>query len=58
MTNPTASTTCTAGTPCNIAWQDDGAEPSLEEFANARVSVYAGNARQQVCKMELFLISG
>ncbi|KAF5348813.1 hypothetical protein D9756_009770 [Leucocoprinus leucothites] len=47
LTSPTASTTFHGGQPATINWQDDGSVPSLEQFGNARVSIYVGNAQQQ-----------
>jgi len=47
MTNPVASTTFHGGQPATISWQDNGTPPSLQDFGNAKVSIYAGNAQQQ-----------
>jgi len=47
MTSPIASTTCTAGTPCTISWQDDGTAPNLVAFGAADVGLWVGNSQQQ-----------
>jgi hypothetical protein len=46
-TSPVGSTTWTAGQQVQISWQDDGSAPSLEQFGDAKVSIYVGNAQQQ-----------
>ncbi|KZS97007.1 hypothetical protein SISNIDRAFT_450807 [Sistotremastrum niveocremeum HHB9708] len=47
VTSPISSTTCTAGTPCTISWQDDGTAPALAAFAAADVGLWVGNSQQQ-----------
>jgi len=47
VTAPVASTTWTAGAAQNIVWEDDGTAPSLAQFGNATVGIYAGNQNQQ-----------
>jgi len=47
ITNPTATTTCTGGQTCNIAWEDDNTTPTLPTWGNASVGVYVGNSQQQ-----------
>lgn len=47
MTSPIASTTCTAGQQCTIAWKDDGNAPPLATFGASSVGVYAGSQQQQ-----------
>ncbi|KAJ3563522.1 hypothetical protein NP233_g8893 [Leucocoprinus birnbaumii] len=47
ITNPVASTTFNGGQPATISWQDDGQTPTLQQFGNAMVSIYVGNALQQ-----------
>ncbi|KAL9709353.1 hypothetical protein Ac2012v2_007709 [Leucoagaricus gongylophorus] len=47
ITQPTASSTFHGGQPAIISWQDDGSVPSLQDFGNAVVSIYVGNAQQQ-----------
>jgi hypothetical protein len=47
VTSPVASTTFHGGQPATISWQDNGTPPLLQDFGNAKVSIYAGNAQQQ-----------
>jgi hypothetical protein len=47
VTSPTDAIGFTAGQISNITWMDDGTEPSLSSFGLAKVSVYAGNSRDQ-----------
>jgi len=47
LTSPTASSTFHGGQAATVSWQDDGQAPSLQDFGNAKVSVYVGNAQQQ-----------
>ncbi|KAJ7622834.1 hypothetical protein DFH06DRAFT_764875 [Mycena polygramma] len=47
VTAPTDTIGFTAGQPANITWMDDGAQPPLSSFGLAKVSVYAGNSRDQ-----------
>jgi len=47
VTSPVASTTFHGGQSATISWQDNNAAPSLQDFGNAKVSIYAGNAQQQ-----------
>jgi len=47
VTSPTAAIGFTAGQVSNITWIDDGTAPSLSDFGLAKVSVYAGNSRDQ-----------
>jgi len=46
-TSPVGTTTWTAGQQVSINWQDDNSSPSLEQFGDAKVSIYVGNAQQQ-----------
>ncbi|ESK94723.1 hypothetical protein Moror_14218, partial [Moniliophthora roreri MCA 2997] len=48
ITSPTASDTFTGGQNATIKWQDDGKAPSLKDWGLAKVSIYTGNAKQQV----------
>jgi len=48
ITSPVASSTFAAGKQATISWQDDGSAPSLKDFGPAKVSIYVGNAQQQV----------
>jgi hypothetical protein len=48
VTSPTASTTFTGGSQSTVSWIDDGKSPSLTAFGDASLSIYVGNAQQQV----------
>ena len=55
MTDPVASTTDLGGKPAKVTWMDDGNAPTLEAFGPAKISIYAGNADQQVkMKVQIF----
>jgi len=47
ITEPTGSSTFTAGQQATIKWQDDGVAPTLDKFGPSKVSIYVGNAIQQ-----------
>jgi len=47
VTAPIAATVYSGGSPATISWQDDGTPPTLAQFGNAKISIYAGNALQQ-----------
>jgi len=47
VTSPVASTTFHGGQPATITWQDSGSPPTLQDFGNAKISIYVGNAQQQ-----------
>ncbi|KAB5590360.1 hypothetical protein CTheo_6191 [Ceratobasidium theobromae] len=47
FTAPVASTVCTAGQACTISWQDDGKAPTLADFGDSTIGVYAGSQQQQ-----------
>jgi hypothetical protein len=47
MTSPTATTSCQAGVPCTIAWNDDGAPPTLAQVGLTDIGLWIGNAQQQ-----------
>lgn len=53
FTEPISSTTCTAGTACNIAWKDDGNAPLNAAFGDAMVALCTGSAQQQTCLQQL-----
>lgn len=53
ITAPVGSTTLTGGQEATISWQDNGVSPTLAEFGDAKVSVYAGNALQQTQLQEI-----
>lgn len=46
-TSPVGTTSWTAGQQVSINWQDDGSSPTLQDFGDAKVSIYVGNAQQQ-----------
>jgi len=48
VTAPVASTTYSGGKPAVVTWQDGGSTPSLKDFGPAQISIYVGNAQQQV----------
>ena len=48
ITSPTASTTFNGGQSAQVTWMDDGHAPTLQAFGDASISIYAGNAQQQV----------
>jgi len=47
VTAPVAATVYSGGQPATISWQDSGSPPTLAQFGNAKISIYAGNAQQQ-----------
>jgi len=47
VTAPVAATVYSGGTPATISWQDSGSPPTLAQFGNAKISIYAGNAQEQ-----------
>lgn len=47
VTEPTASTICTAGTACNVRWNDDGNAPVLATIGVCSVDLYTGGVQQQ-----------
>jgi hypothetical protein len=47
VTSPVATTTCSGGAVCQVAWQDDGTAPTLAAMGASSVSVYTGNQQQQ-----------
>ncbi|QRW13458.1 GPI-anchored small secreted protein [Ceratobasidium sp. AG-Ba] len=47
FTAPVAGTSCAAGQPCTISWNDDGKAPSLADYGDCTIGVYAGSAQQQ-----------
>jgi hypothetical protein len=53
ITAPVATTTWTAGQQQTITWMDNGMAPTLKDFSNAVVSIYAGNAIQQTKLQEI-----
>jgi hypothetical protein len=47
VTAPVAATTYSGGQPATISWQESGSAPTLAQFGNAKISIYAGNAQEQ-----------
>ncbi|KAF8607326.1 hypothetical protein BDV93DRAFT_520198 [Ceratobasidium sp. AG-I] len=47
FTSPVAGTTCTAGQPCTISWNDDNIAPLLAQYGDCTIGVYAGSQQQQ-----------
>ncbi|KAG8798175.1 hypothetical protein FRC17_007544 [Serendipita sp. 399] len=47
VTEPVATTTCTGGQVCNIAWRDNGSSPSLSTLGLCTVALYTGGRQQQ-----------
>jgi len=47
FTSPIATTSCAAGQQCTISWQDDGAAPTLADYGDCTIGVYAGSQNQQ-----------
>jgi hypothetical protein len=48
ITQPVASTTFHGGKSATVTWQDNGSEPSLAKYGPCSISIYVGNALQQV----------
>lgn len=48
VTAPVASSSCTAGTPCAIAWADDGNAPLLKTIGASSVGLWVGSVTQQI----------
>jgi hypothetical protein len=48
VTAPVASTTYSGGKPAVVTWQDSGSAPTLKDFGPSKISIYVGNAQQQV----------
>ncbi|KAG8950121.1 hypothetical protein FRC04_007976 [Tulasnella sp. 424] len=47
VTEPTASTICTAGTACNVRWNDDANVPALATIGPCNIELYTGGVQQQ-----------
>ncbi|KAF7362000.1 hypothetical protein MVEN_00545200 [Mycena venus] len=47
VTSPTATIGFTGGQPANITWMDSADQPPLANFGLAKVSIYAGNSKEQ-----------
>nr|GAT50266.1 predicted protein [Mycena chlorophos] len=48
FTSPTGSSVFTAGQSATVTWEDDQNAPALSTYGNCMLSIYAGNADQQV----------
>jgi len=49
VTAPVAGTTCTAGTPCAVNWDDNGATPALGTIGVCSIDLCTGGPIQQTC---------
>jgi len=49
VTDPVASTNCTASLPCNVTWKDDGLVPSLAAIGNCSIQLCSGGDQTQTC---------
>ncbi|KAG8828255.1 hypothetical protein FRC19_008371 [Serendipita sp. 401] len=47
VTEPVASTTCTAGQSCTVTWKDNGSSPSLAQLGLCTIALYTGGRQQQ-----------
>jgi len=47
FTSPVGGTTCVASQPCTVSWQDDNTAPTLADFGDCIIGVYAGSQNQQ-----------
>jgi ElaB/YqjD/DUF883 family membrane-anchored ribosome-binding protein len=47
VTSPTASTTCSGGQRCTVAWSDNGSGATLAQQGNTTVALYTGGKSQQ-----------
>jgi len=48
VTSPVAGTTCHAGVPCNVTWNDDGTQPLLGQIGACTVGLYIGSQSTQI----------
>lgn len=48
VTAPVNATVYSGGKPATVTWQEGGSSPSLKQFGPAKISIYVGNAQQQV----------
>lgn len=53
ITAPVASTTCAAGQPCQVAWNDDGTTPALGTIGACTVGLYVGSQQTQILLQNL-----
>jgi len=49
VTQPVATTTCAANTPCTVAWNDDGNAPALATIGACSIDLCTGGVDQQTC---------
>lgn len=49
VTFPVAGSVCTAGTPCNLAWDDDGTTPALGTIGVCSIDLCTGGPIEQTC---------
>ncbi|KAG9024189.1 hypothetical protein FRB95_011961 [Tulasnella sp. JGI-2019a] len=49
VTQPVASTTCPAGQPCTVAWNDDGTTPALGTIGACSIDLCTGGVQTQTC---------
>jgi hypothetical protein len=49
VTQPVATTTCTAGQQCTVAWNDDGNAPALASIGPCSIDLCTGGVQQQTC---------
>lgn len=48
ITAPVATTTCQAGQPCAVSWDDDGTQPTLSQIGACTVALYVGSQTTQI----------
>jgi len=48
VTSPVATSSCTGGKPCVLAWKDDGTAPASTLFGLSSVALYLGSTTSQV----------
>jgi hypothetical protein len=53
VTQPVASTTCQAGTPCTVAWNDDGTAPPLATIGACDIELCIGDVTTQICLQDI-----
>jgi len=53
ITEPVLSTTCTAGSVCNVRWNDDGNAPTLSTIGASSVGLYVGSVQQQTLLQDI-----
>ncbi|KAG8889215.1 hypothetical protein FRB98_005408 [Tulasnella sp. 332] len=53
VTQPVASTTCQAGAPCMVAWNDDGNAPPLATIGACDIELCIGDVTTQICLQDI-----